>query len=163
MCPTHNEKSAEILLDYCAGTLDRHRVAEFERHALECEDCRKAIEAQRELWQTLDQWTPAGISPDFDARLYARIEQEQAKSPWAKWWAAILHPATPSSLWKPAVSVAVAAIVLVVGLLVHGFNPAPAANAGKQVRADSVDIEQMESTLEDLELLNPQTSSASPM
>ena len=84
-CPTTDKQSAEILLEYCAGTLDPDRALEFEKHAAECAECGRQVASQRALWQTLDQWTPAEISPDFDARLYARIAREEAAPPWKKW------------------------------------------------------------------------------
>ena len=94
--------------------------------------------SQRALWHTLDQWTPAEISPDFDARLYARIEREEAVPLWKRWlaWG-----------WRPALVTAVAAAAIVIGLFVH--QPQPPS------RTDTVDIDQVEHALEDLDLLTP--------
>lgn len=142
ICPTQ-DRNAEVLLDYCAGTLDPARAAEFSRHLEGCVDCRRLVETQREVWSTLDRWTAAEVSPDFDARLYARIAREQAKPAWTAWF---------RPLWKPALPLAVACAVLAVGFLVRP--PRPVDNS-PQVRADKIDIEQVEQTLADLDMLTP--------
>ena len=138
MCPTKEKQSAEILLEYCAGTLDPDRALEFEKHAAECAECGRQVASQRALWQTLDQWMPAQISPDFDARLYARIAREEAAPLWRRWlvWG-----------WKPALVTAGAGTAIVIGLFLHLPQPPP--------RTDKVDIEQVEHALEDLDLLTP--------
>jgi anti-sigma factor RsiW len=138
MCPTKEKQSAEILLEYCAGTLDPDRALEFEKHAAECAECGRQVASQRALWQTLDQWTPAEISPDFDARLYARIAREEAAPLWKKWFV---------RGWKPALVTAAAGAALVIGLFVR--QPQPPS------RTDMVDIDQVEHALEDLDMLTP--------
>jgi anti-sigma factor RsiW len=138
MCPTKDKQSAEILLEYCAGTLDPDRALEFEKHAAQCAECGRQVASQRALWQTLDQWTPAEISPDFDARLYARIAREEAAPLWKRWftWG-----------WKPALITAVACAAIAIGLFVR--------QPQLPSRADTVDIDQVEHTLEDLDMLTP--------
>jgi anti-sigma factor RsiW len=138
MCPTKEKQSAEILLEYCAGTLDPDRALEFEKHAAECAECGRQVASQRALWQTLDQWTPAEISPDFDARLYARIAREEAAPLWKKWFV---------RGWKPALVTAAAGAAIVIGLFVR--QPQPPS------RTDMVDIDQVEHALEDLDMLTP--------
>jgi anti-sigma factor RsiW len=138
MCPTKDKQSAEILLEYCAGTLDPDRALEFEKHAAECAECGRQVASQRALWQTLDQWTPAEMSPDFDARLYARIAREEAAPLWKKWFV---------RGWKPALVTAAAGAAIVIGLFVR--QPQPPS------RTDIVDIDQVEHALEDLDMLTP--------
>jgi anti-sigma factor RsiW len=137
-CPTTNKQSTEILLEYCAGTLDPDRTLEFEKHAAECAECGRQVASQRALWQTLDQWTPAEISPDFDARLYARIAREEAAPLWKKWFV---------RGWKPALVTAVAGAAIVIALFVRQPQP--------PLRTDTVDIDQVEHALEDLDMLTP--------
>jgi anti-sigma factor RsiW len=139
MCPTKDKQNAKILLEYCAGTLDPDRALDFEKHAAECAGCGREVASQRALWQTLDQWTPAEISPDFDARLYARIAREDAAPLWKKWlvWG-----------WKPALVTAAAGAAILIGLFMR--QPQPPS------RTDTVDIEQVEHVLEDLDMLTPQ-------
>jgi anti-sigma factor RsiW len=152
ICPIRTNRGAEILWDYCARTLEPARATEFEAHMEGCADCRRAVNAQSDLWETLDLWTPAPVSADFDARLYARIAREEAAPGWMKWVRSIFSPAVPVSIWKPVVPLAAACAVLAVGFLVHTPNLAETA---KTVRADKVDIEQVEKTLEDLDMLTP--------
>ena len=130
ICPTQN-KNAEVLLDYCAGTLEPARTAEFATHIEACGDCRRVVEAQRQVWGALDAWTPLEVPPDFDARLYARIAREKRALPWGRWF------------WKPAVPLALACAVLAVGSLV------------RTPKEDKVDIQRVERTLEDLDMLTP--------
>lgn len=138
MCPTKDKQGAEILLEYCAGTLDPDRTLEFEKHAAECAECGRQVAWQRALWQTLDQWAPAEIPQDFDARLYARIAREEAAPLWKRWFA---------WGWKPALLMAAACAAIVIGLFVR--QPQPPA------RTDTVDIDQVEHALEDLDMLTP--------
>jgi anti-sigma factor RsiW len=137
-CPTTNKQSTEILLEYCAGTLDPDRALEFEKHAAECAECGRQVASQRALWQTLDQWTLAEISPDFDARLYARIAREEAAPLWKKWFV---------RSWKPVLVTAAAGAAIVIALFVR--QPQPPS------RTDMVDIDQVEHALEDLDMLTP--------
>jgi anti-sigma factor RsiW len=138
MCPTKEKQSAEILLEYCAGTLDPDRALEFEKHAAECAECGRQVASQRALLQTLDQWTPAEISPDFDARLYGRIARAEAAPLWKKWFV---------RGWKPALVTAAAGAAIVIALFVR--QPQPPS------RTDIVDIDQVEHALEDLDMLTP--------
>lgn len=152
ICPINPNQKAEMLLDYCGRSMEPARAAEFERHMEECAECRRLVEAQAAVWTALDGWTPAPVSPDFDVRLYARIAQEDAAPGWRKWLRRVFSPAVPVAIWKPAVPLAAACAVLVCGFLIRMPGP---QNAGQQMRADKVDIEQVEKTLEDLDMLTP--------
>jgi len=152
ICAMEGKKGAEVLLDYVARKLDSARAAEFEKHMESCGDCRRAVNAQREVWGALDQWTAAPVSADFDARLYARIAREEAAPVWQRWLRRVFQPAVPVAIWKPAVPLAAACAVLVFGFLVR---MPQAGDTTKQIRAERVDIEQVERTLEDLEMLTP--------
>jgi anti-sigma-K factor RskA len=162
-CLSKMKEGAELLLDYGAGTLTSARKVEIDRHIENCTECRGLVEAQRDMWHTLDQWTPPAVAPDFDRRLYARIAEEKAAPLWSRWMRRLFQPAIPVPFWKPAVSLAGACAVLAVGLMVHAPNaggPAKQIHA-VNVHADNVDIEQVANTLDDLELLTP--TSSSPM
>ncbi len=149
------EKNPEILVDYWAHALEPSRAAELERHIETCANCRHWVGAQDSLWRMLDGWTPAPVSPDFDARLYARIAQEQAAPPWTRWYRRTLY-LPQLSIWKPALSLAVACAILAVGFLVRMPNP---NSASSQLRPEKVDIEQVEKTLDDLDILIPVSQS----
>lgn len=152
-CPTKTNEDAEILLDYCAQTLSPVQTAEFEIHLKQCADCSRLVEAQKEVWGALDAWTPAPVSVNFDARLYARIAEEQAAPGWRLWLRRIFQPALPYPLWKSAVPLIAACALLAVGLSVR--MPQAANPVQPQLHADKVDIEKVEQTLEDFDILTP--------
>ena len=155
-CIMQLKEGAEILIDYCARTLDPARRAEVERHIEGCAACRALVEKQAQLWETLDQWREPAVSPDFNARLYARIAREEESPAWKKWARRIFEPATPVAFWKPLASLAATGAVLALALTVH--MPQPHSNA-PQIRADQVDMEQVARALDDLDILTP----ANPM
>lgn len=146
-CVTNNTKGMESVMDYCAGALDPAQAGAMEEHLRECGPCREIVEAQRSLWQTLDAWKPIEVSPDFDARLHARIAQEQS----APWW----YPNSRSFLnyWKPALSVAVVAGVLALIVVVRTPDSKPPAPAHQQIN-----IQEVQQALDDLALVSPPTS-----
>lgn len=152
-CPTKRNEDAEILLDYCAQTLSPEQTAEFEIHLKQCADCSRLVEAQKEVWGALEAWTPAPVSTNFDARLYARIAKEQTAPAWQLWLGRIFHPPVPYPLWKSAVPLVAACAVLAAGLAVRMPDATDAVQ--HQVRAEKVDIEQVEQTLEDFDILTP--------
>jgi anti-sigma factor RsiW len=152
-CPTKRNEDAEILLDYCAQTLSPMQTAEFEIHLQQCADCSRLVEAQKEVWGALEAWTPVPVSVNFDARLYARIAKEQTAPAWQLWLRRIFQPPVPYPLWKSAVPLIAACAVLAAGLAVR--MPDATSAAHPQLRADRVDIEQVEQALEDLDILTP--------
>lgn len=157
-CPTKRNEDAEILLDYCAQTLSPLQTAEFEIHLKQCADCSRLVEAQKEVWGALEAWTPHPVSVNFDARLYARIAEEQAGPAWRRWFGGIFQPAVPYSLWKSAVPLIAACALLAVGLSVRTTDAIHAPQP--QLRADKVDIEQVEQALEDFDILTPPAQAA---
>ena len=156
-CPTKTNEDAEILLDYCAQKLSPLQTEEFEIHLKQCTDCSAVVTAQKEVWGALESWTPMPVSSSFDARLYARIAQEQAAPAWRLWLRRIFQPPVPYPLWKSAVPLLAACAVLGVALSVR----MPDVATQHQVRAEKVDIEQVEQTLEDFDILTP-VAQASP-
>lgn len=155
-CLSHFKNGAETLLDYCSGALAPGAAAEVERHVEICIDCRRMVEAQREVWETLGEWSAPAVSPDFNASLYARIANENQSPRWRQWIRRITQPAIPYALWKPA-ALAAACAVLVVGFVVHAPQPIetqPHMDAGR------VDIEQVANALEELDVLSPPGSSS---
>ena len=136
-CLKNTQKGAELLVEFCAGELEPQQAAEFEKHIQACPDCKRLVDAQRRLWQTLDGWTPPEVSPQFDARLYAGIARAQA---------------APVRWWRPVISLAAACAVVAFALIVGipGFR-----DSGSGIRAEKIDMEQVEKTLEDLDMLTP--------
>lgn len=168
-CVGTDKRSVEILLDYCAGTLSQDLVSGFECHLDHCENCRVQVSLQKELWSQLDQdaLNPIEPSPDFDARLYARIAHEDAhplSRRWRvlkNWWGELFAPHELVS-WRPVVPVAAAALVFGVAIYVRTPQPAPVQSepARMSEQVEAVDLSQVEQTLEDLDILSSMSSSA---
>ena len=144
-CPVQDRANAEILLAYCARTLDPAKRDLLERHMEGCIECRRFADEQQAVWSALDAWTPTPVSEDFDARLYARIRAEER----APWWRQLARsPFTPS--WRPALSVAAACLTVVAVFL---MNSPSAPEIRNRTRVELADIEQAERVLEDMDML----------
>ncbi len=145
-CPIETRETSEVLLAYCARTLDAETSALIERHMAECSACRELFGSQQAVWAALDEFEALPVSPDFDHRLYARIDRE-ARLPW---WRRLSLPA-PLLVQRGLPAAVAAGLLLMAGLIMErpGVAPPPPA----EVRAESVQVEKVESTLEDMELL----------
>jgi anti-sigma factor RsiW len=163
ICIKNHQQGAEILTDYCAGKLDPVRASELRTHLLGCSECRKLTEAQSAVWEMLDAaWKPIEVSPDFDAKLYARIAQERREPAWLNWCIEatrrIFRPATPRPFWKPVASlVAVGAVLSLAVLRMPNSTGYVQSNPPLQVQVSSekIDVDQVEQALEDLDMLAP--------
>jgi hypothetical protein len=133
-----------VAVDYVRRTLAPEAAAAFERHLDLCAACRQAVNAQQAVWSALDAWEAPAISPDFNRRLYQRIEADRGRA----WWRRLLEPVTPWSL-RPVMPLAAACLVLIAVLLFR----APSQPDRPARAADAIDIEQVERTLDDLEML----------
>ncbi len=136
-CPIKTQENPDVVLAYCAGSLSRDTAAELERHMEACPECRSTVDAQQAVWDALDRWEAAPVAADFDRRLYRRIEREAS----VRWW---------SRLRLVPVAVA-ASLLLVAGALVDTNRPAVQGRA--ELRFETVQADQVEATLEDMELL----------
>ena len=155
-CPIKTKENAEILLDYSSGKLTPDLAAIFQSHMESCEDCRAFSIAQRSAWEALDAWVPMPIPADFDRKLYARIDQYEKSGWWIKLW----H----RSIWQsgsfgPAMPIATACLTLAVGVMLWlPVNNKPALDlTSPQTKMESSDLEQIETTLEDLEMFRQLT------
>jgi anti-sigma factor RsiW len=145
-CPIESHDSAELLLDYCARRLDPDTVASLELHMNACPACHEFREGQKAMWQALDNWESIPVTPDFDRRLYRRIESEVESS----WWRRVTDPLR-SLVMRPGIPLgATACLLLVGGFLLQnpGVTPIPSEPA-QAVQ----EVDQVERTLEDLEML----------
>ena len=134
ICLTKNEHGAELLTGYLAKTLDAAEMAEVERHIQDCADCRGLAS----VWEKLDEFAAPEVRADFDARLYARIAEEDAHQPW---WRRLL--------WRPAVPLIAAGALVGLGLLIVPRTH----DAAKQT--NQLDIEQVAQAVDDMDLLTP--------
>lgn len=148
-CPLHAKDTAEILLDYAGRRLNPEMAQLLERHMDQCEACHAFASAQRQVWDALDAWEPLEVSAGFDKNLFARIEREQSGGLLTRWWRRTVE--TLSLSWRPALPIGAAVLVVITGLL---WNPHPLTEISKAGRhVENLDIEQVESTLADLEVL----------
>jgi anti-sigma factor RsiW len=131
-CPIKTQENREWLLDYSAGRLDHQHAVMVERHMEACPDCARFVAEQRVVWEALGQWEPQEISADFNRRLYQKIDQVKPAS-----WLRLL--------WRPLVPVAATCLLIVAGVALHTPTATP--------RVESVEPEQVERTLDDLQML----------
>jgi hypothetical protein len=153
-CPSRRKEDADLLLSFCAQTLEPEKSDSLLRHIAECQDCRTFTEAQLAVWDLLDAWEPAPVSPDFDTKLFARIALEQAAP---SLWQRIASPFSSLS-WKPAFSVGTACIALFAVFLIRS----PEASHFTPM-VEKVDIEVVERSLDDMDMLTqiePEPSAA---
>lgn len=144
-CPIKTQENKEWLLEYSAGRLDKERAGMMARHLETCAECARLVEGQREVWRALSQWEPAPVSADFDRRLYGRIDSEPAS-----WLDRLFRPLEP--LWRPAVPLVATCLLIVAGVALH--TPRATVNPGDtQVRAEKIEAEQVERTLDDMQML----------
>ena len=147
-CPLETRDNAQLLLDYCTRKLEPESVAILERHIALCGACREFAAGQRAVWEALDAWEAAPVSRDFDSRLYRRIEAR------VSWWEALRRPFRPAMLWRSLPATAMACLLVMAGVMLQrsAVSPTPAAKDTAQV--ESVQPEQVERTLDAMEMLN---------
>jgi anti-sigma factor RsiW len=143
-CPIQDHNS-EMLVAYTAGQLDQETVQELGRHLAGCAACRSMAAEQAAVWKALDAWEAPAVSPDFDRRLCRRIEQGARLS----WWERLVRPFRSMPLRQAFPLTASAGLLLTAALLLqHPGSIVPAKPRGDLVRAN-----QVEKTLDDLDLL----------
>ncbi len=145
-CPVQDKENAEVLLAYCARTLEPDTLSALERHMASCPECSAFAEQQQALWSALDSWQPEPVSSDFDNRLYRRIAQLDARPLWRR-----LAPADWQVAWRPALSLATIGITLLAVFMLRA--PRLHDSQAYAPRTEMVDVEQVELTLEDMEML----------
>jgi anti-sigma factor RsiW len=138
-CPQQTEET-DLLLDYVAGRLPATQTAALAEHVAGCPNCARFATEQTTVWKALDEWEPAPLSMDFNRRLWQRIDAAAA-IPWYKNFGAI---------WKPAIPLTAAIVVIAAGFLLD--HP-----RGAQTRVSGVTVQeanQVEQTLDDIQLLD---------
>jgi len=143
-CPI-DKHNAELLVAYAAGRLDARSAAALELHLADCPACRSLAADQAAVWKALDAWEAPAVSPGFNRRLYNRIDSELRLS----WWERLARPFRPMPLRQALSLTACAALLLVAGFVLQH----PGRIVPVEPRAQTVRAEQVEKTLEDLELL----------
>ncbi len=147
-CQNHTD----LLLEYSARKLDPESARMLERHLEACRECAAVRDSHRQVWKALDAWEVPAVSSSFNRNLYARIEAADAM-PWYLRWLDALRPV----FTQPAFPLSIAAIVVVAGFVLDHSNPLPArpvAHAHPVIKVSATEAEQMERTLDDLEMLH---------
>ena len=140
-------ENADLLLKFAAGRLDAEARARIERHMEVCPACREFAGGQRAVWEALDAWESAPVSPDFDRHLYRRIERE------VSWWDRVLRPFRPALIRRGLPIAAAAGLALMAGIVVDRsivVRPAPEKSS---IQVESLRPDQVESAVEDMEML----------
>jgi anti-sigma factor RsiW len=144
-CPRENGTSVELMMAYTAGTLEPEAQIALDRHMSVCQGCRGMAAQQKAVWDALDEWKPAPVSADFNARLYQKISERET----APWWQRLFRIEW-SWVLRPAVPVAAACATLMIAFLVK----APAVTHNSPVSSQQkVSIEQVERALDDMDML----------
>jgi anti-sigma-K factor RskA len=160
-CREIRDHSQRIVVEYEAGTLNAVSKTALEGHLAGCPECRALVEQQRQLWAVLDAWEVPPVSPGFEARLAAAWEAEQKPGWWQRW--------TSAAVLRAAFAVSLVCVTLAAALLMNAPPfPSPSSSSSTAPfssleRADAIDIEQVESILEELEMLEQWTSPATPV
>jgi anti-sigma factor RsiW len=150
-------ENADLLLEYVAGRLNGEATARLERHLEVCPGCREVTGGRRAVWEALDAWEPVPVSPDFDRRLYRRIELE------VSWWDRMIRPFRPALIRRGLPIAAAAGLVLVAGLMVvdRSITVKPVPEKAS-VQMESLRPDQAESALEDMQMLQEINGLAPP-
>jgi len=145
-CPLQSGDEGAVLLSYLDRRLDPASTEALDRHLAICPDCARVVETQRSVWAALDQWEPVAVSADFDDRVMARIAAEREP-----WWRRMMDSWSAVAWWKPAMPVA--ALCCVALLAVAVWRGPASANGVATPVLDSVEAQQVEDALTDLEML----------
>ncbi len=105
-----SEHLEERLYEFAAGQLEDQ--ARWETHVAGCAACRLQVEQTRALFSAVEQLTEPPVSPDFDARLFARLDALEA--PTEPWWQRLGDWLVPRRvLWTGGLAAAAAATFFV--------------------------------------------------
>jgi hypothetical protein len=100
------------------------------------------------VWSALDEWEMAPVSPSFSRRFWSRVAERERAS-----WYARLADALRFGGWKPAMTVAAAVLVVTVGFLMDHRDAVPTPRTGSVSGVSVIEVDQMERSLDDLQLL----------
>ena len=122
-----------------------------------CAACASFRTEQTAVWNALDLWEPAPVSMDFNRRLWQRIDVAAA----APWYRSLLDSVRLTN-WKPLIPLTAAILAIAGGFLLdHPSHDTPAP--GVPVIGVSVkEADQVEQTLDDIQLLQQLDAVAPP-
>lgn len=139
------EQVLDRILNPTGPPLNEAEQSQFDQWLEREPELQAMYEGQLELFRTMDQWETTEPSDGFDEAVYARIRQDAAAQPL---WRSLLFGS-----WKPTLAAGVAAAVLL-GIFLFDQQPVdePAQVAVKSA-AEAEYYEQIESALDDVEML----------
>ncbi|MEO8592558.1 MAG: hypothetical protein ABI759_04480 [Candidatus Solibacter sp.] len=149
-CPLQSREGAQLLLERCTGGAHAAPAGDLVRHIAECAVCRAFTEQQRSVWEAMDTWEAAPVSADFDQRLYRRIAAQTS------WWERLLLPLRQASFGRSIPAAAMAGLLVMAGIVLvrPGVSPvAPPARAVEHAQGETLQPEQVEYTLDSMEVL----------
>ena len=142
-CLLNEAERAEILLAAGCGVGELSGVQAA--HVRLCGSCSEACARQAALWKTLGDWTLPEISSNFNRDLYAKIDLLSQQS-----WVDRIASRMRTWLAQPALAVATVALVLTAGFV---FDHSAGKAHLPAVVVSTTEAEQVEKTLEDMEML----------
>ena len=145
-CPIES-REPEILLAHGSGTLDAGRAAELREHLAVCRACRELAAGQQAVWQTLDTWEAPPVSPDFDRRLYSRIDNG------VSWWERVTRPLRPLFARQGLPLAAAACLMIAIGVVVERPARVAPVQPPESAQVEAVSPDQVERALDDMEML----------
>ncbi len=147
-CPMEVQGGEERLLSYVSGALGPAETALLQGHIEVCPACREFTRGQSAVWEALDAFEPAPLSPDFDRRLYQRIEAP------VPWWERLRRALRPMPARHALPIAAVAAAVVVGGIIWQSPSTEPATPRNpRTAQVETLQPDQVQNALEDIELL----------
>jgi anti-sigma factor RsiW len=160
-CPIEGRENPELLLAHTSRKLDAERAAVLEEHMAQCPSCREYAAAQFAVWEALDEWIAPEVSPDFDRRLYARIERE------VSWWDLLIRPFRPLFAARFMPVAAAAVLLIAAGVWLEGPDGAPIVSVPKSAQMEVLPPDQAENALQQMQMMQElnrivRTDSADP-
>jgi anti-sigma factor RsiW len=135
------ERYEGLMVSYMDGRATDAERREVELHLVACAGCRARVEEYRRLWSALEEAPAPAVSPNFDARLRARIAAEPQRR-----WFDLLVP-------SPRLAFATAAL-LVLSVWIGSLPNAPAnVSVGPRTEEEARAVKDLQS-LEDLDVLS---------
>jgi hypothetical protein len=147
------------IVEFCARKSTAEDTGDFEKHLADCSECSRQVASQLAVWNALSDWEPAAISDDFDGRVYTRIQLEESPKGFSRWINAWSERWSPQS-WYAAIPIA-ALLTIVFGILLQHHPPQP--QTSPEIKVESIDADQVEHALDDLDMLKNLSQSGSAM
>lgn len=149
---TNCQKYETLLIDKLFGELDALREEKLEAHLASCPTCRATLAEFREVRQSLGKPQRPDLPPHYWAgywdRLSKRMEYEPPPSP--SLWERLLS--FTAVRWSPAIQIASAAVVLVLGIFIGRtfFQEAPQVASTSAALPETAEVQQVDARSEQL-------------